>query len=142
MLVFAVTALCSFLLSQRCARFRCHSTVLVFAVTALCSFSLSQHCARFRCHSTVLVFAVTALCSFSLSQHCARFRCYSTVLVFAVTALCSFSLLQRCAHRCLATVGFLLCRKKMGPHGGREKISDPVGFKPTTSGTDHRCSIN
>ena len=97
------------LLSQRCARFRCHNAVLVFAVTTLYSFSLSQRCARFRCHSAVLVFAVTTLYSFSLSQRCTRFRCHNAVLVFAVTTLCSFSLSQRCAHRCPTAVGFLMC---------------------------------
>ena len=43
--------------------------MLIFAVTALCSFSLSQCCAHFRCHSAVLVFAVTALCT-SVSNRC------------------------------------------------------------------------
>ena len=27
----------------------------------------------------------------------------------------------------------------MGPHGEREKSLNPMGFKPTISGTDHRC---
>ena len=52
--------------------------VLIFAVTVLCSFSLSQRCTHFRCHSAVLIFAVTALCSFSLSQRCAH-RCLTAV---------------------------------------------------------------
>ena len=30
----------------------------------------------------------------------------------------------------------------MGPYGEREKSVSPVGFEPTTSGTDRRCSTN
>ena len=55
-----------------------HCTVSSIAVTTLCSFSLSQRCARFRCHNAVLVSAVTTLCSFSLSQRCVH-RCLTAV---------------------------------------------------------------
>ena len=85
----AVTALCSFSLSQCCAQ---------FAVTVLCSFSLSQCCAHFHCHSAVLI---------SLSQCCARFHCHSPVLI---------SLSQCCAHRCLTAIGFLLCTFNYAKH--------------------------
>ena len=39
--------------SHHCHYHRCHNAVLVFVATTLCSFSPSQRCARFRCHSTV-----------------------------------------------------------------------------------------
>ena len=47
-----ISALSLPLLSQRCVRFRCHSAVFDFAVTALCSFSLSQRCTH-RCLTAV-----------------------------------------------------------------------------------------
>ena len=56
-------------MSQRSHCQRCNITIRTIAVTALCSFSLSQRCARFRCHNAVLVFAVTALCT-SVSDRC------------------------------------------------------------------------
>ena len=73
-------------MSQRCHCQRCNITIRTIAVTALCSFSLSQCCAHFRCHSAVLIFAVTALCSFSLSQRCAH-RCLTTVRLLLRTNL-------------------------------------------------------